>query len=352
MPNFDRYVEIIIVIMSRILFVFCLSIASTVKAQENVPFFQESFFLVSVEGNNEISGMCAQSFGRPLINSGFFIERSSEETEEMISSCLENNLNSNFIRECELVIAQQQVDYIIFTNVKEIDGSLILEISVVEPLLNARIWSEDILITTPTPSLFAREHCAILGESFLMSRRSAFEEVIEPVLEQQEENEHSESIILEHDEMEEIDRFPSRVHISLTNGAHRFRVSITDSNGIAHQCRRRVTNNRNCELSVLEGSSMMNFHAGRHQQMEQISLFAPTTHLNIQYINQDRQNIRIFGGIAMTLGFFGTMASFTTIDGDGFGVFFPLSLTSMLIGEVLIGWGFLGRHNYRIETFH
>ena len=371
------------------------AVTATASAQD-APSFTESFFLLPTGSEAEVADMCARSFGRPLTNSGAFIERSSSEVSEVITTCVADELSSNFARECDLAIAQSEVDYVIFTEAAQVEGAWVFEVAIQSPSMNAGIWSSDAVAVGDTPALLAREHCAALSETFLASRRSAEVPATIPVVEEPEEAAPVAEVPLASEIPEapveepepEVEIAPTSVRISLSDGAHRFHVSLTDSQGRNHECRRRVTNNRTCELggelnlaqevrsfgnvltgpsnlasspllnspdTVLSGPGMLEFHTGRHSQLETVALTSPATQINIQHINQDRRGARIAGFAALGLGFIGTIASIKGITdpspSTGQWLFFGTSVTTMAVGEGLIGWGFLGRHNYEVETY-
>ena len=167
MNDFSRFISVFLIS------VFLISLSSLAVAQEAPPVFTESFYLMPIDPEIALATTlqsCSQSFARPLMNSGIFIERNTVQISEIVSDCVSDIASSTATRECELAIASSDVDLIFFFEAIEVETGILFIVSARSPARNAGVWAGDIVQNGSDQRLIAREACGNLGEQFLQSR--------------------------------------------------------------------------------------------------------------------------------------------------------------------------------------
>ena len=324
----------------------------TASFAQDAPVFTESFFLLTDAGE-DTADVCLSSFGRPLTNSGAFVERNSPEVADAVAGCLEDTASPTFARECELAISQSEVDYIVLAEIRDLDdGMWMFEIAVRSPALNAGVWSGDEVADGSNAVLAARDACAALGQAFLSTRME--DDDVDPTIDVEEEHDEEVEVIPDPtpDPPDEPDRVVfTTVTLDLDNAPRGFRGSFVSSQGTEYECDRRLTMNRPCVLdNVASGGGLLTLNGGMDGFNEAIEIFDEPTIVQIEGLGRERQTQRIVGAVLMGVGFVSSIAYIGAAGtNSNLGVFFGLFGLSAVGGGVF-AHGYLGEFNWDVQS--
>ena len=322
---------------------------------QDAPVFAESFFLLT-DASEDTAEVCLSSFGRPLTNSGAFVERNSPEVADAVAGCLQDTASPTFARECELAISQSEVDYIVLAEIRDLDhGMWMFEIAVRSPALNAGVWSGDEVADGTNAVLAARDACGALGEAFLSTRvDDDGEGTTTEIVEEVDEDEPEVEILPDPtpdppDEPQQV--VFTTVTLDLDNAPRGFRGSFVSSQGTEYECDRRLRMTRPCVLdNVASGGGLLTLEGGMDGFNEPIEIFDEPTIVHIEGLGRERQTQRVLGAVLMGVGFVSSIAYVGAAGTNAnLGVFFGLFGLSA-VGGGIFAHGFLGEFNWEVQS--
>lgn len=135
--------------------------------------FDESFFVVRPEGTDaeNLYSTCASSVASALLSAGTFIERNSPEVTRAISECVRDTSSPEYGQQCELSMAQTQVDVVLVPEITVFDDRVLVAVSANRPLTAGNVWRQDRLVDDEPMLLEVRSACEELGHEFARSGR-------------------------------------------------------------------------------------------------------------------------------------------------------------------------------------
>ena len=123
--------------------------ATSAFAQESV--FSERFYTLLVNNNDDdiMEGleMCSTHFRVALARTGHYQEQTSQETEELFSSCNHEQFSPDYIEQCVLESTQNNVDLVLILSARAIrQQGLSFEAHMIRTLDEATLWFDNIYI--------------------------------------------------------------------------------------------------------------------------------------------------------------------------------------------------------------